>query len=112
MLFLRLPGSFLPAEDQGYVITVVQAPPGATTERTNEAIEQVKAFYRAQPQVRTSSFMRGFSFFGQGQANAMAFVSLQALGRAARAKRTTRSTLVGKANAALLADSARRWCSR
>jgi len=76
LLFSRLPGSFLPAEDQGYLITIVQAPPGATTERTNEAIEQVKAFYRAQPQVKNIVFVRGFSFFGQGQANAMAFVSL------------------------------------
>jgi len=76
VLFNRLPGSFLPAEDQGSVITVVQAPPGATTERTNEAIDQVSAFFREQPQVRNITFIRGFSFFGQGQANAMAFVSL------------------------------------
>src|SRR5690606_18799314 len=55
---------------------IVQAPPGATTERTNEAIEQVKDFYNAQPQVRAVNFVRGFSFFGQGQNNAMAFVAL------------------------------------
>ena len=76
VLFLRLPGSFLPAEDQGYVITVVQAPPGATAERTDEAVEQVKAFYASQPQTKNVVFVRGFSFFGQGQSNAMAFVSL------------------------------------
>ncbi|MFI5256771.1 MAG: multidrug efflux RND transporter permease subunit [Gemmatimonadales bacterium] len=77
LLFRRLPGSFLPEEDQGGVITVVQAPPGATTERTNVAIDQVKAFYHKQPQVRDIIFIRGFSFFGQGQANAMAFVTLK-----------------------------------
>ncbi|PYP79845.1 MAG: hydrophobe/amphiphile efflux-1 family RND transporter [Gemmatimonadetes bacterium] len=77
LLFRRLPGSFLPIEDQGAVLTVVQAPPGATTERTNLAIEQVKQFYRAQPEVATTIFVRGFSFFGQGQANAMAFVRLK-----------------------------------
>jgi multidrug efflux pump len=76
VLFRRLPGSFLPTEDQGTVLTVVQAPPGATTERTNLAIEQVKAFYREQPQVRSILFVRGFSFFGQGQSNAMSFVRL------------------------------------
>ena len=76
LLFTRLPGSFLPDEDQGTVMTVVQAPPGATTERTDEAIEQVKDFYNAQPQVRAVNFVRGFSFFGQGQNNAMAFVAL------------------------------------
>ena len=77
LLFRRLPGSFLPIEDQGAVITVIQAPPGATTERTNIAIEQVKAFYRRQPQVQTNILVRGFSFFGQGQANAIAFVRLK-----------------------------------
>jgi multidrug efflux pump len=77
LLFQRLPGSFLPTEDQGSVITTVQAPPGATTERTNIAIEQVKDFYREQPQVQNMVFVRGFSFFGQGQANAMTFVSLK-----------------------------------
>jgi multidrug efflux pump len=77
LLFLRLPGSFLPAEDQGSMLTVVQAPAGATTQRTDEAIEQVEAFYRSQPQIKNVVFIRGFSFFGQGQANAMAFTTLQ-----------------------------------
>jgi multidrug efflux pump len=77
LLFQRLPGSFLPTEDQGAILVAVQAPPGATTERTNVAIEQVKSFLKAQPEVRTIIFVRGFSFFGQGQANAMAFVSLK-----------------------------------
>jgi multidrug efflux pump len=77
LLFGRLPGSFLPVEDQGSLLTIVQAPPGATTERTDQAIEQVKAFYRAQPQIRNVVFIRGFSFFGQGQANAMAFTTLR-----------------------------------
>jgi multidrug efflux pump len=77
LLFRRLPGSFLPVEDQGAVITVIQAPPGATTERTNVAIEQVKKFYRQQPQVATNILVRGFSFYGQGQANAIAFVRLK-----------------------------------
>jgi multidrug efflux pump len=76
-LFLRLPGSFLPTEDQGVVLTVIQAPPGATTQRTTEAIEQVEAYYAALPQVAGVSLVRGFSFFGQGQSNAMAFVALR-----------------------------------
>lgn len=74
--FTRLPGSFLPDEDQGSVFTVIQAPPGATTERTNVAIEQVTRFYSEQPQVKAVTLVRGFSFFGNSQADAMAFVSL------------------------------------
>jgi multidrug efflux pump len=99
LLFTRLPGSFLPAEDQGAIITIVQAPPGATTERANEAIAQVMSFYQAQPQVRTITFIRGFSFFGQGQANAMAFVSLKPWNERPGAQNNA-LTLVGKANQA------------
>ncbi len=77
ILFNRLPGSFLPEEDQGTVLTAIQAPPGATLQRTNEAIAQAEEFYHAQPQVDNMIVVRGFSFFGQGQNNAMAFVRLK-----------------------------------
>ncbi len=76
LLFLRLPGSFLPAEDQGVMLAVIQAPPGATAQRTDEAVSQVQDFFAAQPQVRAVSTVNGFSFFGQGQSNAMVFVAL------------------------------------
>lgn len=77
LLFTRLPGSFLPQEDQGFLITVVQAPPGATTQRTDLASNQVKAFFAEQPQVLNTVLVRGFSFFGQGQANAIMFTPLK-----------------------------------
>jgi multidrug efflux pump len=77
LLFSRLPGSFLPQEDQGYLITVIQAPPGATTQRTAEATKQVKAFFDEQPQVANIVLVNGFSFFGQGQANAIMFTPLK-----------------------------------
>src|SRR3546814_9435138 len=73
LLFTRLPGSFLPQEDQGYLVTVIQAPPGATTQRTNEATKQVKAFFAEQPQAANVVSVNGFSLFGQGQANAIMF---------------------------------------
>jgi multidrug efflux pump len=98
--FFRLPGSFLPSEDQGYLLTVIQAPPGATTERTNEAIDQVKAFYNKQSQVRSVLIVRGFSFFGQGQANAMSFVSLRPWDER-KGDDNTADTLAGKAMRAL-----------
>ncbi|MGF7148728.1 multidrug efflux pump [Sphingomonas zeicaulis] len=77
LLFTRVPGGFLPSEDQGYVISVVQAPPGATLDRTNVAIDQVKAFYKTQPQLENLIIIRGFSFFGQGQNNAIMFAPLK-----------------------------------
>jgi multidrug efflux pump len=99
LLFTRLPGSFLPTEDQGSIITVVQAPPGATTERTNEAIAQVAAFYQAQPQVDAITIVRGFSFFGQGQSNALSFVTLKPWGERS-GEENNALTIVAKANAA------------
>lgn len=98
-LFSRLPGSFVPTEDQGFVINVVQAPPGATTERTNEAVDQIKAFYGQQPLVAQVVFLHGFSFFGQGQANAMSFVSLKPWDQRPGAENSA-DTLAGKANGA------------
>ncbi len=100
LLFRRLPGSFLPVEDQGSVFTVVQAPTGATWERTRVAIGQVEAFYRQQPQVENVMFARGFSFFGQGQSNAMAFVRLKPWDER-QGDENSAQTLVGTASAAL-----------
>jgi len=77
LLFVRLPTSFLPIEDDGTLMTVVQAPPGATTERTERAIVQMQGFYATQPQVSNVVVIRGFSFFGVGQSNALAFVTLR-----------------------------------
>ena len=73
LLFMRLPGGFLPTEDQGYAITVVQTPPGSTRERLDEAIAPVEGFWRSQDEVERAVVVRGFSFFGQGQNNAIMF---------------------------------------
>lgn len=77
LLFTRLPTAFLPTEDQGYLITAVQAPPGATEERMDEALKPVTEFWSAQPEVASLVVIRGFSFFGQGQNNALMFASLK-----------------------------------
>jgi multidrug efflux pump len=76
LLYLRMPGSFLPDEDQGSLMTVIQAPPGATTARTEQALSQVKDFYAEHPLVEDAITVYGFSFFGQGQPHAMSFVRL------------------------------------
>ncbi|KZX86072.1 aminoglycoside/multidrug transporter subunit AcrD [Erythrobacter sp. HI0019] len=77
LLFARLPGGFLPTEDQGYVITVVQSPAGSTRERLEEAIEPVEGFWQSREEVARTVVVRGFSFFGQGQNNAMMFTPLE-----------------------------------
>jgi len=75
--YLRLPTSFLPAEDQGTLIVNVQLPPGATQERTRAVMEQVEAFILKQPEVQSMVGVLGFSFSGQGQNAALAFVTLK-----------------------------------
>lgn len=76
-LFLRLPSAFLPTEDQGFLITAVQAPPGSTQERTDEALNPIEDYWLAREEVENLVVVRGFSFFGQGQNNAMMFASFK-----------------------------------
>jgi multidrug efflux pump len=76
-LFSQLPGSFLPDEDQGYLITAIQLPGGATQERTVAVLEQVEQFYAEQPEVDKVIGVVGFSFFGSGQNAAIVFTRLK-----------------------------------
>ncbi|MBK0392360.1 efflux RND transporter permease subunit [Ramlibacter algicola] len=76
-LYTRLPTSFLPQEDQGYLIVNVQLPPGATLERTTKVMEQVEGFILNQPEVQSMVGVLGFSFSGQGQNAGLAFVTLK-----------------------------------
>ena len=76
-LFAKLPGSFLPEEDQGYFISVVQLPPGATRERTLEVLSTVEQFYLKQKEIEHVIGVAGFSFFGRGQNAAITFVRLK-----------------------------------
>ena len=75
--YVKLPGSFLPSEDQGYLITAIQLPPGATKERSQEVLESVEQFFLKQPQVDKVIGVLGFSFFGRGQNMAISFVRLK-----------------------------------
>ena len=76
-MFTRLPTSFLPSEDQGYLIVLAQLPPGATQNRTLEVMQQVEGFMLAQPEVQSMVSVLGFSFSGSGQNAALAFVTLK-----------------------------------
>ncbi|MBT0671442.1 multidrug efflux RND transporter permease subunit [Novosphingobium profundi] len=77
LLFARLPGGFLPEEDQGYFMINIDAPTSATMQRTTKVVEQVEGYLLAKPQVRSVTSLVGFNFFGQSQAAALAFVDLK-----------------------------------
>jgi multidrug efflux pump len=78
-LFLRLPTSFLPDEDQGVMFVQVVAPPGATIERTRETMKQVEHHFLVDEKDNVSSIFTavGFSFSGQGQNAGIAFITLK-----------------------------------
>ena len=79
LLFMRLPSSFLPNEDQGILMALVQTPVGATQERTLESIDKLeKHFMENEADAIESIFsVQGFSFAGMGQNAGMAFVKLK-----------------------------------
>jgi multidrug efflux pump len=77
LMYTRLPTSFLPNEDQGYLIVNVQLPPGAAQSRTDVVIKQVEDFFMAQPEVDKVVSVLGFSFSGSGQNAALVFVPLK-----------------------------------
>ena len=77
LMFMRMPSSFLPNEDQGSIIANFQLPPGATLERTGAALRQAEEFILKQPEVASMVGVQGFSFSGQGQNMALGFITLK-----------------------------------
>ncbi|WP_447888639.1 multidrug efflux RND transporter permease subunit AcrB [Serratia fonticola] len=79
VLFMRLPSSFLPDEDQGILLTMVQMPAGATQERTQKVLDEVNRYYHEKEGNNINSVftVNGFGFSGQGQNTGLAFVSLK-----------------------------------
>ncbi len=79
LLFMRLPSSFLPDEDQGVLMAMVQAPTGATQERTLESIYKLEDYFLNEESEYVESVfsVQGFSFAGSGQNSGMAFVKLK-----------------------------------
>src|SRR5690606_36894010 len=72
-----LPTSFLPEEDQGYVIANSELPAGSSANRTIEVIEKVDAYFQQLPQVANIVTVHGFSINGNGLNSAIAFVPLK-----------------------------------
>ncbi len=73
----RMPTSFLPAEDQGYLLANVQLPPGASTGRTLNVMEQAEQYFMKEPGVQAIVSVLGFSFSGNGQNGGLLFVPLK-----------------------------------
>ncbi|AMB84713.1 acriflavine resistance protein B [Pseudomonas agarici] len=98
LLFSRLPASFLPVEDQGYTITDIQLPPGASKNRTVKVVEQIEANNATESGVGDTTMILGFSFSGSGQNAALAFTTLKDWSQ--RGARDTAAAIAERANIA------------
>jgi multidrug efflux pump len=79
VLFTRLPGSFLPEEDQGLMFSQMILPPNASMSRSIEVMNKVEDYYLEQEKDNVESVFSviGFSFGGRGQNNGLAFISMK-----------------------------------
>ena len=78
-LFNRLPSSFIPEEDQGVLMAMIQTPDGSTEAQTRALVDEVRTYLltREDAMVDAVFTVLGFSFSGMGQNQAMAFVRLK-----------------------------------
>lgn len=79
LLFRVIPNSFLPEEDQGYFITIVQLPDGASKQRTDAVLSKIENYYLANPAIHSTDALSGqnFVFSTRGPNAATMFVPLQ-----------------------------------
>ena len=93
LLFTKLPSSFLPDEDQGVVMTLVQLPPNATLDRTDKTISTMTDYFlnKEKDYVESVFSVSGFSFTGVGQNAGLAFIKLKDW-----EERTTPEAQIGK----------------
>lgn len=76
-LFFTVPTAFLPEEDQGYFISLVQGPPGVSLNYTSKVMEQAENQILQIPEVRSTFAVGGFGFSGNAANNGLIFTSLQ-----------------------------------
>jgi multidrug efflux pump len=96
-LFMRMPGGFLPEEDQGYAYVIVQTPPGTTLDRTMQVMTRVGDLMHQSPDVDAVMEIAGFSFVGQGENVGLDFVRLKPWEQ----RKDTAATFIGWANRTL-----------
>ncbi|MEM9265929.1 MAG: efflux RND transporter permease subunit [Cyanobacteria bacterium P01_F01_bin.13] len=76
-LYNSVPSAFLPDEDQGYFITLIQGPEGSSLNQTSRVMRQVEETILAQDGVRATFAVGGFSFNGNTANNGVVFTTLQ-----------------------------------
>ncbi|KDR31865.1 multidrug transporter [Caballeronia zhejiangensis] len=98
LLYWQLPSSFLPDEDQGTLMTIVNLPAGSSSVQANVVEKQVESYFTALPEVENVVMLDGFSVSGSGQNMAMAMVKLKDW-KDRKGKGQSAAEIVGAANA-------------
>jgi multidrug efflux pump len=98
-LFLQLPSSFLPNEDQGFIIVDMQAPAEASANRALSVADEVDQIFAKEPAVAERVLINGFSFSGFGDNAALAFITLKDWDE--RGPEDSAAALSGRANGSL-----------
>ncbi|MFM4702570.1 efflux RND transporter permease subunit [Aeromonas bivalvium] len=98
VLFMRLPTSFLPEEDQGVIMSMVQLPVGATKQRTEAVLGEMRDYFLENEKENVESVLTvaGFSFAGSGQNSGMAFIKLKDWGERQGEARSA-NAIIGRA---------------
>ncbi|MFM2475999.1 efflux RND transporter permease subunit [Celerinatantimonas sp. MCCC 1A17872] len=77
-LYVKLPTTYLPQEDQGNIMVIVTTPPGTPIAKTGQVMKKVQHYFLTQePATAKMVSILGFNFSGHGQNNAMAFVTFK-----------------------------------
>lgn len=105
VLFVRLPTSFLPVDDQGQLMTQFTLPAGATAERTSEALKKVEDYYFGpeRKNVEHVFLVQGFNYSGSGQNSGQGFISLAPFSKR-HGEANSSSAIARRATRALSAD--------
>ncbi|MCD0423148.1 multidrug efflux RND transporter permease subunit [Rubrivivax sp. JA1024] len=93
---VRMPGGFLPVDDQGFITVDVQTPSDSSYNRTYDVVKQVEDYLLERDGVENVTFLTGFSFLGQGMNAAQAFVTLKDWGE--RDDNSSAAAIVDDAN--------------
>ncbi|PCE30676.1 efflux RND transporter permease subunit [Burkholderia ubonensis] len=95
LLFARLPKSFLPDEDQGYMFVIVQTPSGSTQETTAKTLANINDYLTKQEKdvVEAVFTVNGFSFAGRGQNSGLVFVKLKEFSERQRSEQKVQALL-------------------
>ncbi|KES11335.1 Cation/multidrug efflux pump [Snodgrassella alvi SCGC AB-598-O02] len=97
----RLPTSFLPEEDQGYALGLVQLPPGSTQHRTSATFQTIEDFTLHQPEIKNMVTVLGWGMSGQGQNVGLSFLVLKDWSERSGAQHSANS-LAGRITGAMM----------